>query len=199
MSKQSRPYTWGHGPCLGQLCSIQGMGSVTSRCSGVGRACVEPAMFSVTPRKAPLLLRPMLVPAVFQVGSLSVKCLSTPCHTSGHICYFVSKPGGSEPPAVFTGECAGVWREPGCLCEAPLGVRMPVEAPVQRNGVLPARQTHRGCSSSSPKSHVKRTESSGRVGLSFIHNGVALCELSLPHRCRGQGNTQPRFEKVIAW
>ncbi|XP_036134467.1 hydroxyacylglutathione hydrolase, mitochondrial isoform X4 [Molossus molossus] len=36
------------------------------------------------------------------VGSLNVKCLSTPCHTSGHICYFVSKPGSSEPPAVFT-------------------------------------------------------------------------------------------------
>ncbi|XP_026636350.1 hydroxyacylglutathione hydrolase, mitochondrial isoform X3 [Microtus ochrogaster] len=39
-----------------------------------------------------------------QVGSLSVKCLSTPCHTSGHICYFVSKPGSSEPSAVFTGD-----------------------------------------------------------------------------------------------
>ncbi|XP_008579781.1 PREDICTED: hydroxyacylglutathione hydrolase, mitochondrial isoform X2 [Galeopterus variegatus] len=39
-----------------------------------------------------------------QVGSLNVKCLSTPCHTSGHICYFVTKPGGSEPPAVFTGD-----------------------------------------------------------------------------------------------
>lgn len=51
--------------------------------------------------------------ALFQVGSLNVKCLSTPCHTSGHICYFVSKPGSSEPPAVFTGEvsgvCAGGW------------------------------------------------------------------------------------------
>lgn len=51
--------------------------------------------------------------ALFQVGSLNVKCLSTPCHTSGHICYFVSKPGSSEPPAVFTGEgsgiCAGDW------------------------------------------------------------------------------------------
>ncbi|XP_054549863.1 hydroxyacylglutathione hydrolase, mitochondrial isoform X4 [Talpa occidentalis] len=39
-----------------------------------------------------------------QVGSLSVKCLSTPCHTSGHICYLVSKPGSAEPPAVFTGD-----------------------------------------------------------------------------------------------
>uniref|UniRef100_A0A8D2M4D8 Hydroxyacylglutathione hydrolase n=1 Tax=Zonotrichia albicollis TaxID=44394 RepID=A0A8D2M4D8_ZONAL len=37
-----------------------------------------------------------------KVGSLSVKCLSTPCHTSGHICYYVTKPNSSEPPAVFT-------------------------------------------------------------------------------------------------
>ncbi|XP_069503383.1 hydroxyacylglutathione hydrolase, mitochondrial isoform X1 [Ambystoma mexicanum] len=40
----------------------------------------------------------------FQVGSLNVKCLFTPCHTSGHICYLVSKPASSEPPAVFTGD-----------------------------------------------------------------------------------------------
>ncbi|XP_067318452.1 uncharacterized protein [Anolis sagrei] len=38
------------------------------------------------------------------VGSLNVKCLATPCHTSGHICYFVTKPNSSEPPAVFTGD-----------------------------------------------------------------------------------------------
>ncbi|XP_034877293.1 hydroxyacylglutathione hydrolase, mitochondrial-like [Mirounga leonina] len=42
--------------------------------------------------------------STLQVGSLNVKCLSTPCHTSGHICYFVSKPSISEPPAVFTGD-----------------------------------------------------------------------------------------------
>uniref|UniRef100_A0A8D0GJ79 Hydroxyacylglutathione hydrolase, mitochondrial n=1 Tax=Sphenodon punctatus TaxID=8508 RepID=A0A8D0GJ79_SPHPU len=40
----------------------------------------------------------------FQVGSLHVKCLYTPCHTSGHICYYVTKPSSSEPPAVFTGD-----------------------------------------------------------------------------------------------
>ncbi|XP_053551058.1 hydroxyacylglutathione hydrolase, mitochondrial isoform X3 [Bombina bombina] len=40
----------------------------------------------------------------FQVGSLHIKCLFTPCHTSGHICYFVTKPSSSEPPAVFTGD-----------------------------------------------------------------------------------------------
>lgn len=38
-----------------------------------------------------------------QIGSLNVRCLFTPCHTTGHICYFVTKDNSSEPPAVFTG------------------------------------------------------------------------------------------------
>ncbi len=37
-----------------------------------------------------------------QIGELHVKCLFTPCHTSGHICYYVTGQEG-EPPAVFTG------------------------------------------------------------------------------------------------
>lgn len=40
---------------------------------------------------------------LFQIGSLNVKCLSTPCHTTGHICYFVTKESSDEPPAIFTG------------------------------------------------------------------------------------------------
>ena len=39
----------------------------------------------------------------FNIGELSVQCLYTPCHTSGHICYFVSPKDGSES-AVFTGK-----------------------------------------------------------------------------------------------
>ena len=41
----------------------------------------------------------------FQLGKLSVKCLSTPCHTTGHICYYVTSGDGGKPdePAVFTG------------------------------------------------------------------------------------------------
>ena len=39
----------------------------------------------------------------FKVGALSVKCLFTPCHTRGHICYLVE--GESDPAAaVFTGD-----------------------------------------------------------------------------------------------
>lgn len=37
----------------------------------------------------------------FDIGSLKVKCLFTPCHTSGHICYYVT--GDGDTPAVFTG------------------------------------------------------------------------------------------------
>lgn len=38
----------------------------------------------------------------FEIGSLSVQCLFTPCHTSGHICYYVT--GEGETPIVFTGD-----------------------------------------------------------------------------------------------
>ncbi|XP_059471987.1 hydroxyacylglutathione hydrolase, mitochondrial isoform X2 [Neocloeon triangulifer] len=40
----------------------------------------------------------------FQIGSLKVKCLFTPCHTSGHICYFIESPESQDPPTVFTGD-----------------------------------------------------------------------------------------------
>ncbi|XP_076312153.1 hydroxyacylglutathione hydrolase tenzing norgay [Tachypleus tridentatus] len=39
----------------------------------------------------------------FKMGSLQIRCLSTPCHTSGHICYFVTG-GTDENPLVFTGD-----------------------------------------------------------------------------------------------
>ena len=39
------------------------------------------------------------------IGNLDVKCLYTPCHTSGHICYYVTSKGDSEnDKAVFTGK-----------------------------------------------------------------------------------------------
>ena len=38
------------------------------------------------------------------IGSLNVKCLFTPCHTSGHICYYVTDPNSDAPSAVFTGQ-----------------------------------------------------------------------------------------------
>ncbi|KAL6423161.1 hypothetical protein ACFW04_010086 [Cataglyphis niger] len=38
----------------------------------------------------------------FHIGNLSVKCLATPCHTRGHICYYVT--GEEHPPTVFTGD-----------------------------------------------------------------------------------------------
>lgn len=37
-----------------------------------------------------------------KIGNLDVLCLHTPCHTSGHICYYVEAPSGEK--AVFTGD-----------------------------------------------------------------------------------------------
>eukprot|EP00106_Octopus_bimaculoides_P016380 XP_014783822.1 PREDICTED: hydroxyacylglutathione hydrolase, mitochondrial-like [Octopus bimaculoides] len=39
----------------------------------------------------------------FKLGSLNIKCLHTPCHTTGHICYFVTS-NDEHQPAVFTGD-----------------------------------------------------------------------------------------------
>ncbi len=39
---------------------------------------------------------------VLSVGALHVRCLFTPCHTTGHICYFVTE--ATTPPVVFTGD-----------------------------------------------------------------------------------------------
>ncbi|XP_034174426.1 transmembrane protein 104 homolog isoform X2 [Osmia lignaria lignaria] len=38
----------------------------------------------------------------FNIGRLQVKCLATPCHTTGHICYYVV--GDQNPPALFSGD-----------------------------------------------------------------------------------------------
>ncbi|XP_018318957.1 hydroxyacylglutathione hydrolase, mitochondrial [Agrilus planipennis] len=38
----------------------------------------------------------------FTIGNINVECLFTPCHTSGHICYYLTPP--DNYPAVFTGD-----------------------------------------------------------------------------------------------
>ena len=38
----------------------------------------------------------------FTIGDINVECLYTPCHTSGHICYYLTAEG--QTPAVFTGD-----------------------------------------------------------------------------------------------
>lgn len=37
-----------------------------------------------------------------RLGSLTIRCLFTPCHTTGHICYYIDSPNGQR--AVFTGD-----------------------------------------------------------------------------------------------
>ena len=39
----------------------------------------------------------------FKIGNLNVKCLATPCHTTGHICFYVTDVDGTSK-AVFTGD-----------------------------------------------------------------------------------------------
>ena len=39
-----------------------------------------------------------------KLGGLEVTCMFTPCHTTGHICYFIEG-GDGVTPAVFTGDC----------------------------------------------------------------------------------------------
>jgi len=38
-----------------------------------------------------------------QVGNLNILCIATPCHTTGHICYYVTSSGDTDG-AVFTGD-----------------------------------------------------------------------------------------------
>lgn len=39
------------------------------------------------------------------VGNLIISCLATPCHTTGHICYYIApQPGSDQRSAVFTGD-----------------------------------------------------------------------------------------------
>lgn len=39
---------------------------------------------------------------VIRLGNLTIRCLFTPCHTTGHICYYIDSPNGER--AVFTGD-----------------------------------------------------------------------------------------------
>lgn len=39
---------------------------------------------------------------LLKIGNMNVLCLATPCHTSTHICYFVTDSKGDK--AVFTGD-----------------------------------------------------------------------------------------------
>uniref|UniRef100_A0A8C5Q7K9 Hydroxyacylglutathione hydrolase like n=1 Tax=Leptobrachium leishanense TaxID=445787 RepID=A0A8C5Q7K9_9ANUR len=37
-------------------------------------------------------------------GDINVRCLFTPCHTSGHMCFFVWEDGCPDAPALFSGD-----------------------------------------------------------------------------------------------
>ena len=53
------------------------------------------------------------------IGNLDVRCLFTPCHTSGHICYYVASGAEAENgnKAVFTGMLLIDTKKLGCVLE----------------------------------------------------------------------------------
>ncbi|KAF1766642.1 hypothetical protein GCK72_006600 [Caenorhabditis remanei] len=55
--------------------------------------------------RVPALNQPVKHNQVVELADLKIRCLSTPCHTSGHVCYFITDPSNeSEVPVVFTGD-----------------------------------------------------------------------------------------------
>ncbi|KAM9305443.1 hydroxyacylglutathione hydrolase-like protein [Gastrophryne carolinensis] len=41
---------------------------------------------------------------VLKFGDINVRCLFTPCHTSGHICFYMWEDGCPDAPALFSGD-----------------------------------------------------------------------------------------------
>lgn len=55
-------------------------------------------------QRVPAMNRPVKQGDKLKIGNLDIECLATPCHTSGHICYFVTSSDNGVDPAVFTGD-----------------------------------------------------------------------------------------------
>lgn len=41
---------------------------------------------------------------IHNIGLLKVRCLATPCHTTGHFCYYVTPTDGTDEGVIFTGD-----------------------------------------------------------------------------------------------
>lgn len=41
---------------------------------------------------------------IHEIGRLKVRCLATPCHTTGHFCYYVTPYDGPKEGCIFTGD-----------------------------------------------------------------------------------------------
>ncbi|KAM4026031.1 hydroxyacylglutathione hydrolase-like protein [Anomaloglossus baeobatrachus] len=41
---------------------------------------------------------------ILKFGGINVKCLFTPCHTSGHVCFYMWEDGCLDAPALFSGD-----------------------------------------------------------------------------------------------
>lgn len=54
--------------------------------------------------RVPAATRTLAHGEAFDLGGVSFTALHTPCHTRGHVCYYVPSTGADSPPLVFTGD-----------------------------------------------------------------------------------------------
>ena len=54
--------------------------------------------------RVPAATRALRPGEAFELGGVAFTALHTPCHTQGHVCYFVPSTGADSPPLVFTGD-----------------------------------------------------------------------------------------------
>lgn len=54
--------------------------------------------------RIPALTRKVSEGDTVQIGNLQVRVLFTPCHTTGHVLYYVPAVGGDGDPSIFTGD-----------------------------------------------------------------------------------------------
>lgn len=54
-----------------------------------------------------------------QFGAIRVRCLFTPCHTSGHMCYFMWEDDSLDAPALFSGIPPWGHRHTPCVLPVP--------------------------------------------------------------------------------
>ncbi|XP_058813735.1 hydroxyacylglutathione hydrolase, mitochondrial isoform X2 [Topomyia yanbarensis] len=59
------------------------------------------AIYGGQDERIPNLTNPVDQDDTLEIGNLKVRCISTPCHTTSHICYYIETP---EDKVVFTGD-----------------------------------------------------------------------------------------------
>ncbi|XP_065588821.1 hydroxyacylglutathione hydrolase-like protein isoform X1 [Cyrtonyx montezumae] len=106
------PAVGGHGPCcvvcarvggypvptapLPRRDHARGNEELVRLCPGLRVYGADERIGALTHRVAP--------DEELRFGAIRVRCLFTPCHTSGHMCYFMWEDGSPDAPALFSGD-----------------------------------------------------------------------------------------------